>query len=315
MSDLRMGRCPSCSRQLRLPATAAGRRVKCSGCASLLRISEGDGDAFRLTPIASASAAEAPEGAAAPEGTAAVGAAPAAMRPCPACGADGWSSDTFCQQCGANISEAAASAARRADNVERTLARQRQRRQRDNQSKVAKASLWLFVLFVVFVAGGTYYGFAEKGRAQRLREGIEAREQARQSIEKMLLDNPDLPAESRRHFDKSIRDLVGPVYDYDALRAEIDFRVLLAFGLNYLLGFIMLALYIWARSAPLPAMLTGMCTYLVVLVADGVLQPENIFRGLLLKCVIVGALLGGVRAAMKQRAGLSQSLRRRPQRR
>lgn len=80
-----------------------------------------------------------------------------------------------------------------------------------------------------------------------------------------------------------------------------------ALGIGILvIGSVFLGLGFWARKAPMPAALTGLVLYIALLVFDGVLEPANIHRGLLIKVIIILALVKSVSAGMKYRELRSQ---------
>lgn len=51
MTETHAGRCPVCSRTIRLPIEAVGKRVACRACATILRIDAGYGGTLVLTPL------------------------------------------------------------------------------------------------------------------------------------------------------------------------------------------------------------------------------------------------------------------------
>lgn len=87
--------------------------------------------------------------------------------------------------------------------------------------------------------------------------------------------------------------------------AEHEQRLQGSVRLVYLIGFGLagatLLLWLWARIAPLPSMITALGIYATVIVLNAVLDPATLTNGVTLKIGILAALLSGVRSALAYR--------------
>lgn len=276
--------CPTCNKTLRLPDGAAGRKVKCSGCGSVLRIEAVEG-AVALSPVHPIAAATTAATTAAPPATEPTPAI-AAAGPCPGCGGAVQQGDTFCNHCGVDLQEAAAVAARKAENKAVSQRRRGSRAQASRRNKILSAARYLLFLGILFLIVGTIQGFSARADAQRARANLQQ----------------DDPGEEL--------DFQGETVVVRDLLRQIDFEVVLTFGLNYLVGGILLALFFWARKSPFPATLTGLCVYLVMLVINASLDPTTLLHGILWKVLIIGGLVGGMNAALAERAAMRGGGRR-----
>jgi hypothetical protein len=261
--------CPTCDRTLRLPGDAAGKKVKCSGCGAVLRIGAG-ADGLTLSPIGAAAAAPA----------AVATTAPATANHCPGCGEAVQPGDTFCNHCGIDLAEASAIAARKAENRAISERRRGSRAQAGRYRKILSAARILLVLGALLLVAGTFQGFATRAQASELHARLDS-------------FDPDKELE-----------IEGETVTVSQLRREIDFEVVRVFGLNYLVAGIMLGLFFWARRSPFPAMLTGLCVYLVLVVINAIVDPTTLLQGVLWKVLIIGTLVGGMNAALGERAAL-----------
>lgn len=269
MSATRPGRCPVCDRSMRLPVEAAGKKVKCAGCATILRIGEGSNETFVLTPVGEQPRAPQTQ-AAAPE--------PALAPTCPKCHATVQAADTFCPSCGVGLAAANAAAAQQAENRREAQLRRRRSARADNQRKISKAGRWLLLLGILFAVAGTMHGFSARQEAQRVQASLAT-----------------LPRDK-------VVEVKGKEISIADLRQQIDAEVTMAFAIDYLLGTIMLGLFVWAQRSPFPAMLTGLCVFLVLLVVNTVIDPSTLVQGLLLKALVIGGLTAGMSAALSERA-------------
>lgn len=267
--------CPHCDKAMRLPADAVGRKVKCGGCSTILRI-HAEGEALRLLPLEPAAALP-----------------PAsASSPCASCGGAVVAEDTFCNHCGANLSAAAEQEQRVSENRNLSEQRRGRRGHMHRHNKILSASRILVALCLLFLVAGTWQGVVTKRTA----------DQAREELSIMRADE--------------VLDLDDATMTVAELRRSIDLEVAVAFGVHYMLAAIMLALFFWARRSPFPAMLTGLCVYLVVVVLNGIVEPQTLAQGIIIKILIISGLVGGLRAALAQRAAMRRDgIGERPRRR
>ena len=69
-----------------------------------------------------------------------------------------------------------------------------------------------------------------------------------------------------------------------------------------ILSGIMIGLFFWGRKAPLPAIITALCVYLVVIVVNAVIDPSTIVQGIVLKVFFFLAMIAGIKAALVEQA-------------
>ena len=79
--------------------------------------------------------------------------------------------------------------------------------------------------------------------------------------------------------------------------AEAQTATILVVGL----GVVFFVLYIWSHRQILPAAVIGLSIYLLVHAADAMIDPMQLFRGIIVKVIIVSVLCRSIAAAMKQR--------------
>jgi len=93
----------------------------------------------------------------------------------------------------------------------------------------------------------------------------------------------------------------GRTYTVEELRKQLLWEPWGVLIVNLILAAIMLGLSIWARRAPLPAVLIATATYAVVIVAAAISDPATLGQGLLVKIVIIAFLVKGIKAALALR--------------
>jgi len=94
----------------------------------------------------------------------------------------------------------------------------------------------------------------------------------------------------------------GETVTVGRLREMIVQEPLSALFLNLFLAAVMAGLYVWAKKAPLPAVLVAAGTYLAVQVVSAIVEPTSIAQGIVMKIFIVTMLYRGIRAGIQQRA-------------
>lgn len=57
----------------------------------------------------------------------------------------------------------------------------------------------------------------------------------------------------------------------------------------------------WSQKKPLVALVLGLLVYLTVLVLNGILEPETIYKGIVIKIFIIGFLANGINSALQLR--------------
>ncbi|MBK9385409.1 MAG: zinc ribbon domain-containing protein [Planctomycetes bacterium] len=274
--------CPTCAHAIQVSDELVGRVARCRGCQSRLAIRRDEGGTLALVLAAAPALAPQPRSPAAGHSTSA---------PCPACGAALQTSDTFCSGCGAPVSaESRMAIEARAAEAER-LARRRGARQKVEKSdrtrrvrRAAKVILWLGIMFCL---GGLALGFLTKREAEKAREAL-----------------------SESYEPEEVIEIEGEEWVVRDLLAQIDLEVALVFGIHFGLAALMFGLYFWARRAPLPATITALSVYLVVQVGSAIVEPKSLLQGLLFKAIAVAFLIGGIRAALAERAAEAADERR-----
>ena len=73
----------------------------------------------------------------------------------------------------------------------------------------------------------------------------------------------------------------------------------------------MLALYVWARKSPLPALWTGLGVYVLLMAVTAVLDPGSLQKGLVMKALTLGVLGAGIAAAWREREATDEDQHRR----
>ena len=69
----------------------------------------------------------------------------------------------------------------------------------------------------------------------------------------------------------------------------------------FLVPAIFLPLAYWSKKKPFEALLSALIIYVTIIVADAVVSPVTLVRGIIVKVIIVGFLFRGVKAAYEAR--------------
>lgn len=77
-----------------------------------------------------------------------------------------------------------------------------------------------------------------------------------------------------------------------------DSASLIASGI---LSIVYLALAYWSQQKPLIAMVLGLLVYLTTIVINGIVEPETIHRGIIMKVIIIAFLGKGINSALQLR--------------
>jgi len=94
----------------------------------------------------------------------------------------------------------------------------------------------------------------------------------------------------------------GTYYKVTDVIAQLNWEIRGVFIVNAILATVMVLLAIWSKRAPLPAILVATATYAVVLVASAIVDPTTIAQGIVVKIIVIGFLIRGVKAALVLRA-------------
>ena len=60
-------------------------------------------------------------------------------------------------------------------------------------------------------------------------------------------------------------------------------------------------LYAWARKQPLPAAIVGLIVYVTLNLIYGIMNPETLVQGIIVKLIIIGVLVSAIQAGVKYR--------------
>ncbi|MEZ5988254.1 MAG: hypothetical protein R3F30_03875 [Planctomycetota bacterium] len=276
--------CPSCSSSLGIPEGASGKKLRCPSCREVLRVFAGPEGGWTLQRLHDLAAMEAAGGAAA--------AATAAsdedegidvaeldeLEPvatddgsCPACGAEVEQGKSFCAACGAKVGEGAATP-RRSSQARRHA----ERISGERDKHIRRTARWLIAIAVFFVVGG-------------IGQGILGQKQADKALARFANDPPD-----------EVYYLEDEEITVGELRDRVQLEVTLIYVVNFFLAAAMLGLYFWARGSPLPAFMTALGLYLAVIVLNAIVEPDSLYKGILIKVLIILALVKGIQAALSR---------------
>ncbi len=240
----------------------------CPLCDKPLNVpADSDGRRFRCPGCSESLRIRMPED---PEG------APLLVGLCEGCGAEREAQDAFCPGCGAALGvqevsdiEVPKKSARRKSNYT----------ERRHEKSVRKASNWVLAVAVILALAGTVIGMIGRSEGQA-------------ALAEFAME----PAETLMLLDDGTELTVGE------LRSAIESEVLFIFVVNYGIALIMLACWFWSKRSALPALTTALGVYVTMIAIEGVVDPASIFRGILIKALVISALLSGVRAALAQRS-------------
>jgi len=62
---------------------------------------------------------------------------------------------------------------------------------------------------------------------------------------------------------------------------------------------IFLALAVWGKQKPLPALISGLSLYVFIQIANAILEPASIVSGIIVKIIIIAMLIKGIKAALE----------------
>ena len=96
--------------------------------------------------------------------------------------------------------------------------------------------------------------------------------------------------------------LDGATYTVAQLRQQLIWEPWGVLLTNLVLAAAMAGLSIWGKKSPLPAVVVATAIYLVVMVVSAVLDPKSIGQGVIMKVLIIGMLVRGIKAALALRA-------------
>jgi len=77
-----------------------------------------------------------------------------------------------------------------------------------------------------------------------------------------------------------------------------DSATLIATGI---LAVIYVVLGYWSQKRPLIALVLGLLVFLTIVVIDAILDPSTIYKGIIIKVLVIGYLAKGINSAMQLR--------------
>jgi hypothetical protein len=70
---------------------------------------------------------------------------------------------------------------------------------------------------------------------------------------------------------------------------------------NVVLAVAFVGLAVWAGRNAFAAVLTGLVLYIAAILASAAVSPITLVQGIIIKVIIIGLLIGGIRAGLQQR--------------
>jgi hypothetical protein len=93
----------------------------------------------------------------------------------------------------------------------------------------------------------------------------------------------------------------GVIYTAGQLRAQILWEHRGVLVVNLILAALMLVLAWWSKRKPLAAILIATAIFVVVQVLGAIMDPKSLTQGILIKIVVIGVLIRGIKGAFSLR--------------
>lgn len=148
-----------------------------------------------------------------------------------------------------------------------------------NQKHVKAATGAMKVLAVLFVIFGVVMFLVTKGQADPVLEKLQGMDPG------SVFPTP----------------IEGRTYTVGELRKQLAWEPWGVLIVNLIIAAVMAALALWARRSPLPAVIVATATYVVVVVANAMVDPATIGQGWIVKIIIITFLIKGIKAALALR--------------
>jgi hypothetical protein len=195
---------------------------------------------------------------------------PAETLKCAKCGGGLAATDGFCGACGAKVDPGAMTGLDKFWNDE-------------VEASVRKASKWILAIGAMFFIFGTFFGIMQKEETDKsLANLAQYADTATWSV-----------------------PLNGETVTVGELKRTIKIEYWSVFVLNWFLGFVMVGIFFWSKQAPFSAFVTALSVYIGVQVLSAIADPKTIAQGIIIKAIVIGALINGIKAAIPTR-GLSR---------
>ncbi len=193
--------------------------------------------------------------------------------PCDSCSASVGIGDDFCPSCGVEVSADLKRALQERWEATDSSAAERAKH-------IRSASHMIAILAALFVLGGLLMFHAS------WKEATEALQQLQGLPDHEVFSEP----------------VMGEMLTVAELRQTVEREPYLVLGLNLLLAVIMAGLFVWSRRSPFPAVIAALAVFVVVHVANAVVDPITIVKGIIIKVIAIIALVKGVKAGFAVRA-------------
>lgn len=148
-----------------------------------------------------------------------------------------------------------------------------------NQKHVKDATGAIKVLAVLFVIFGVVMFFVAKGQADPVLAKLQAMDPG------TMFPTP----------------IEGRTYTVGELQKQLAWEPWGVLIVNLILATAMGVLSLWARRSPLPAVIIAAATYVVVIVANAIVDPATIGQGWIVKIIVIAFLFKGIKAALALR--------------
>ncbi len=209
-------------------------------------------------------------------------------RPCRACGSPLDPGGSFCAACGRRFGISG-------KEVSAIRSRARGRRERDeDHRRVVAGRGWIMAVACLLTVGGLIQYSAQKSDLSKQIA----------SVDQTLKDST---AEERESFQQSFRAETGLRWDEAVRRAQGELQMILVTSIG--LAVLYVGLWWWAQRDAFPAALIALLVYLTLQTVNLIVEPESVFRGIILKFFIVAGLGAAVTASYRQRAAEGRSAR------
>jgi hypothetical protein len=97
---------------------------------------------------------------------------------------------------------------------------------------------------------------------------------------------------------ETLEPIDGVTYTAGELRAQVLWEHRGVLIVNLILAVIMVALALWSKRRALPAILIATAIFVVVQVAGAIADPKTLAQGLLMKIIVIGVLIKGIKGAI-----------------
>jgi hypothetical protein len=195
---------------------------------------------------------------------------------CPSCRNPVPTDDAFCPACGHKVRSTGA-------ELDAAIAHELA------EKRLAKARKWLiFVAILTWIGGAITYVMQTSEVDRQLAD-----------FDRQIAS---IPAGAR---DQLLKDKVGMTYD--EIVAHDRGQVTMMVAINVGLGFVYLALWVWARRNAVTASIVALLLFVTVHAVNAFISPLTIVQGIIVKIAVIGALIAAIRAALEARRAAARA--------